>query len=296
MAKKVLMIGAHLDDCDLEGGGTALKYIEAGYEVRFLSLCNGSGGHHEMKPAEIVARRKKESEAVMKLTGITYDVWSDVNDCEIMASLELRKRLICYIREYNPDIIFSHRLNDYHADHRNTALLVQDASYLLIVPNFCPEAPAMRFMPVIMYFHDRFTDPLFKADIIVPTDDVIDKKYQMYDCYVSQMYEWLPYTKGVEDEVPTDVKERLEWLHCPRVPRDGTFLTIEDLNNTFKPSNASEYREATCAVKYRDLLAKQYGEEARGTLFAEAFQVSEYGTQLNNENVKELFPWVKNFK
>ena len=45
MAKKVLMIGAHLDDCDFEGGGTALKYIEAGYEVRFLSLCNGSGGH-----------------------------------------------------------------------------------------------------------------------------------------------------------------------------------------------------------------------------------------------------------
>lgn len=295
MAKKVLMIGAHLDDCDFEGGGTALKYIEAGYEVRFLSLCNGSGGHHMMNPEEIVARRKKESEAVMKLTGITYDVWSDVNDCEIMASLELRMRLIRYIREFNPDIIFSHRLNDYHADHRNAALLVQDASYLLVVPNFCPEAPAMRFMPVIMYFHDRFTDPVFRPDVIVPTDDVIEKKYAMYDCYVSQMYEWLPYVDGVSELVPADSKERLEWLHCPRVPRDGTLLTVEDLDVP-RISSASEYREATCAVKYRDLIVKQYGEEARGILFAEAFQLSEYGKKLTKDNVKELFPWVKNFK
>ncbi len=296
MSKKVLMIGAHLDDCDYEAGGTALQYIEQGYEVRFLSLCNGSGGHHKLGPEEIVALRKKESEAIMKLTGITYDVWSDVNDCELMADLETRKRLIRYIREYNPDIVFTHRTNDYHADHRNTALLVQDASYLLIVPNFCSETPAMRTMPVIMYFHDCFTDPIFKPTVIVPTERVIEKKYDMYDCYVSQVYEWLPYTDCVEDEVPADPKERLKWLHCPRVPRDGTLLTAEDLDIPRRPSSASEYREATCAVKYRDLLVKQYGEEARGTLFAEAFQMSEYGAPLTKDNIKDLFPWVKNFE
>ncbi len=294
MPKKVLMIGAHLDDCDFEGGGTALRYIEKGFEVRFLSLCNGSGGHHKMGAEEIVALRKQESENVMALTGITYDVWSDVNDCEIMADLENRKRLIRYIRNYNPDIIFTHRLNDYHADHRNTALLVQDASYLLIVPNFCPETTPMRRMPVIMYFHDNFTEPLFKPNVIVPTDCVIEKKYQMYNCYVSQVYEWLPYTDCVEDEVPKDPKERLSWLHCPCVPRDGTLLTVSDLDIPKRPSSASEYREATCAVKYRDLLVHQYGEEARNTLFAEAFQMSEYGTPLTKENIKELFPWVKN--
>ncbi len=294
MSKKVLMIGAHLDDCDYEGGGTALRYREAGYEVRFLSLCNGNGGHHKLSSEEIVERRRLESEAIMELTGVTYDVWSDMNDCELMATQENRQRLVRYIREYNPDIIFSHRTNDYHADHRNAALLVQDASYLLIVPNYCADVPAMRTMPVIVYFHDNFTEPLFKPAVIVPTDSVIEKKYDMYECYVSQVYEWLPYTDGVEEQVPSDPAARREWLRSPRVPRDGALLTVADLDIP-KPSSASEYHEAACAVKFRDLLVRQYGEEARSTLFAEAFQLSEYGAPLTKDNVKDLFPWVKNF-
>ena len=160
---KVLMLGAHLDDNDFSGGGTALKYLQAGHEVQFLSMCNGCGGHHTHTPEEIAKRRYNEAQNVAKLTGLKYDVW-EVNDCEIMADLETRKRLVRYIREFNPDIIFSHRTNDYHADHRNAAILVQDASYLLIVPNFCPEVPAMKEMPVIMFFEDRFKQPPFSID------------------------------------------------------------------------------------------------------------------------------------
>lgn len=78
------------------------------------------------------------------------------------------------IREYEPDIIFTHRNNNYHADHRIVALLVQDASYLLGVPNFCPETKAIK-TPVIMYFYDGFTNPTFEADIVIPIDDVIDE-------------------------------------------------------------------------------------------------------------------------
>ena len=286
---KILMIGAHLDDNDFRGGGIALKYINLGHEVRFLSVCNGSGGHHELSGPEIVARRRKEADAVEKLTGIKYDIW-DNEDCELIADLENRKHMVRYIREYNPDIIFTHRTNDYHADHRNTALIVQDASYLLIVPNFCPDTPAMSKTPVIMYFYDRFTNPIFEPDIVIPTDDIIDKKYEMFNCHVSQVYEWLPFSEGVIDQVPTDASERFKWLREPRVPRDGTLLTVDDLNIS-TPSNNSEYREATPAVKYREKIVERYGEDARGTLFAEAFQVSEYGEPLTKENIDVLFPF-----
>ena len=50
---KIMMIGAHLDDNDFCGGGTALKYLAASHTVRFLSLCNGCGGHHVHTPEEI---------------------------------------------------------------------------------------------------------------------------------------------------------------------------------------------------------------------------------------------------
>ena len=42
---KFLMIGAHQDDNEFRCGGLAHKYVKMGYDVRFLSLCNGCGGH-----------------------------------------------------------------------------------------------------------------------------------------------------------------------------------------------------------------------------------------------------------
>jgi len=286
---KVLMIGAHPDDCDICGGGLALKYATAGHSVRFLSVCNGCGGHHRMKPEEVAARRYGETQAVAALAGIEYDVW-DIPDCEVVADLETRKKLIVYIRNFNPDIIFTHRTNDYHADHRNAAMLVQDASYLLTVPNLCPEAPAMRFMPVIMYFRDHFKNPPFVPDMIVDIDDVIDKKYELWNCHVSQFYEWLPYTYGVEAEVPTGAAERLEWLHMPKVSREAP-LSLEKLRAMPSPSSHGESNEATDAALYRDLLIKRYGEEGKNVIFAEAYESSEYGTQLDSENIKVLFPF-----
>ena len=140
-----------------------------------------------------------------------------------------------------------------------------------------------------MYFYDRYAYPPFIPDVAVSTDSVIDKKYDMYNCHVSQIYEWLPFTHGELDQVPTDKAERLEWYRGPRIPRDKV-LTVEELAE-YKTSNHSEYREALPASKYRELLVKRYGEAGAKVLFAEAFQLSEYGTPLTAENEKTLFPF-----
>ena len=172
---KILAIGAHQDDNEFRVGGMAHKWVQAGYEVRFLSMCNGCGGHHIMTAEETTARRAKESAAVAKFLGIKYDVW-DIDDCTLVADLPTRERLIRYIREFSPDLIIAHRTNDYHADHRASAQLVADASYILTVPHTCPDVPAMRRMPVIVYNEDRFKNPLFRADFVVNMDDEIDNK------------------------------------------------------------------------------------------------------------------------
>ena len=84
---KILAIGAHQDDNEFRVGGMASKWVKAGHEIRFLSLCNGCGGHHIMSPEETTACRAKESQAVAELLGVTYDVW-DIPDCNIVADLE----------------------------------------------------------------------------------------------------------------------------------------------------------------------------------------------------------------
>ena len=281
---KILMIGAHQDDNEFCCGGITKKYIDLGHEVRFLSVCNGNGGHHIMTPEETSARRAKESAAVAKLLGIQYDVWSDISDCTVMADLETRRRMIRYIREFSPDIIITHRTNDYHADHRTVALLVQDASYILIVPHECPDVPAMKKMPVIMFYEDDFTIPPFKADVVVDVSDQIETKLKIADLNVSQVYEWLPYTEG--ETVPESPEERFEWLKGMNITEDTTDEEIMAAERGYAVLFAKT------AAKFRAELIEKYGEEkGRKVRYAEAFQASEYGRPLTEELKKELFPF-----
>lgn len=279
---RAMMIGAHPDDCDFRCGGLALKYARAGHKVKFLAMCNGDGGHHELSPEAIAKRRRGESLAVAEFAGIEYDVWEDSSDCVLYADLDTRARLVREIRKFNPDIIFCSRPNDYHADHRNASILVQDASYLLIVPHYCPDVPAMKKTPAILYFYDHFQNPPFQADVAVDIDDVIDDKFKMLSLHESQVYEWLPYTKGLLEQVPAEPEKRLEWLHEPRIPRDGTPIDAEFLARNLIGLQ-SEYREAKPAVAHRDTLIKRYGEKGSKTLFAEVFGLCEYGGAYSDE-------------
>ena len=281
---KILMIGAHQDDNEFRCGGLASKYVKMGYDVRFLSLCNGCGGHHVMTPEETTAKRAKESANVAKLLGVTYHVW-DIDDCNIVPDLATRKRLIRYIREYCPDMIITHRPNDYHADHRAAGQLVQDASYLLTVPHECPEVPAMRFMPVIMYNEDNFKYPPFSGDIVIDLNDEIDTKLKIADLNDSQVYEWLPYTYGTLDEVPEDKAERFEWLKGMNITEETT-----DEEILSSKSHGWAVTFAKTAARFRKELIAKYGEERGSKVrYAEAYEICEYGEPLTDEMRKLLF-------
>lgn len=78
--------------------------------------------------------------AVSAYLGILYNCF-DIEDCTVVADLETRRGMINHIRQTNPNLVITHRTNDYHADHRAVAQLVQDAAYLLIVSHECPDSP-----------------------------------------------------------------------------------------------------------------------------------------------------------
>ena len=279
---RVLLVGAHPDDLEFRAAGLAMKFRKMGAEVKFLVLCNGSKGHHILSMEETVRTRAKEAAAVKEVLGLTeYKIW-DINDCELEATLENRRRLIRDIREFAPDIVIGHRINDYHADHRAAAQLLQDASYMLIVPHDCPEAPAMRKMPVIMYFEDRFKEPLFRADVIVDVTEEMDQKVKAADKNVSQVYEWLPYSEC--EEAPTDPKARIRWLW------EGVTPESSDEEIRAVKHNRIAARPAKTAARFREELIARYGENGKTIRFAEAFQLCEYGKQLSLEDMNALFP------
>ena len=154
MSKKlrIMVIGAHPDDCETSGG-IALRFVRLGHSVKFLCATNGFSGHQSTMGGALSQIRWKEALSVSKLTGIEVE-FLDNNDGYLTPGLPERTAMMRAIRIYAPDIIITHRPNDYHPDHRNTSILVQDCSYLVQVPNVCPMTPVLRYQPAILYMQD----------------------------------------------------------------------------------------------------------------------------------------------
>jgi len=261
----IMVIGAHPDDCEFFAAGTAVKFKQNGHKIKFVSVSNGDAGHQSMERAELAKIRFAEVGKADTMLGVGFEIL-DNHDGAIIPSLEIRDSLIRLIRNFQADIILSHRPNDYHPDHRNTGILVQDTAYLVIVPNVCFGTPALRKNPIYMYLQDDFKSPVpFRPDIIVPVDDVFDMKVEALHLMPSQFYEWLPWTMGTLDSVPKGDAERRIWL-------DGV------LRNWMK----NPFRMET---------EKMYGREtAQKIKMIEAFQLCEYGTQPSIDELHSMFP------
>jgi N-acetylglucosamine malate deacetylase 1 len=266
----ILAIGAHPDDCDFGAGGLGALCARAGHRVHFVAATNGDAGHYEMGGAPLARRRRAEAQAAGAVIGIDYTVL-DNHDGELEPSLANRRTFVRLIRETKPDLILTHRLNDYHPDHRYTAQLVQDAAYLVTVPGLAALTPHLAANPIILYMSDRFQRPYpFQPDVVVDIDDVLDLKLEMLHQHTSQVYEWLPFNSAHLEEVPSGDADRRTWLR----ERYGT-------------------RNTALADRYRDALINLYGE-AHGAQVrhAEAFEVSEYGAPLTSDAFQRLFPFV----
>ncbi|MDP9229159.1 MAG: PIG-L family deacetylase [Bacteroidota bacterium] len=264
---RIIMIGAHPDDCDQDGGGTAILFAKMGYSVKFVSVTNGDAGHQALKGTALAKRRFEEAQEAGKRFGVTYDVL-DNHDGQLMPSLEVRFQIIKKIREWNADIVIAPRPNDYHPDHRYTGILVQDAAYMVAVPDIVPETPALKKNPVFLYFQDGFQRPNpFRPDISIDITSVFAQKIHALDAHESQMYEWLPWIGHYAEQVPQNKNEREKWL--------------------------SQTRAVTITPAIRTAIEKWYGKDkATQVQHAEAFEICEYGTQPNDEDLKRLFPML----
>ncbi len=264
---KVIVFGAHPDDCDNDAGGTAILFARMGHRVKFVSLTNGDAGHYKLGGGELARIRKAEAEEAGKRFGVEYTVLEN-HDGELMPTLENRLKVIREIRKWEADLVIAPRPNDYHPDHRYTGVLVQDAAYMVIVPNVAPEIPPLQKNPVFLYSEDPFEKPSpFEPDIAIDIDAVFDAKIYSMAAHESQFFDWLPWTSGKLEEVPEDEASRLIMLAKWR---------------SYAPNEAT-----------RNSLIKWYGPKGKNVEHAEAFEICEYGKQASEEEIKKLFPMIK---
>jgi LmbE family N-acetylglucosaminyl deacetylase len=268
----ILMIGAHPDDCELKGSGTAIKWAKLGHRVQFVAMTGGDNGHPTMSGGALQQRRREEAAEAGKRLGIDRSIVLDNHGGELLPTLEARREVVRLIREANADIVISHRVTDYHPDHRYTATLVQDAAYMVTVPFFVSSVPALNRNPVFLYFEDTFKRPApFRPDIATSIDDVFEQKMYALEAHVSQMFEWTPFmlsrSSGRREAIPTDPAERRAWLAniwFPHRSSPDVQACLDTLNGL-----------GTTPVRY-----------------AEAFEICEYGRQIDSAEIRRLFPFL----
>ena len=267
---RILVIGAHPDDGDIKAGGTASQWCRLGHHVHFVSVTDGGAGHQSLRGPVLAERRRGEARAAGTVIGATYTVL-EFPDAGLLPTLDARHRLIRLIRGERPDLILTHRLSDYHPDHRYTATLVQDAAYLVTVPAVCADVPHLKHDPVIACFSDDFKKPVpFSPDVVIDIGDDMERMIDMLHCHESQFYEWLPFNSGQAHQVPAADVARRRWLG-------------ERIRRRLRP----------LADRYRQQLLHAYGpERGRSVEYVEAFEVSEHGAPLTAAARARLFPFL----
>ena len=263
---RVMVIGAHPDDCEIKCSGIAAKWTADGHAVCFCSVTDGRSGHHQHQPDDLAALRQQEAANAAAVIGVESVILGEP-DGYLMPSLEARAKMITAIRAFNPDLIITHRPNDYHPDHRYTSQLVQDAAFTVQVPHIIPDAPAMQHNPVIAYMSDNFQKPQpFAPDVVVEIDSTAQQFFDVIHEHKSQFYEWLPHISGYTDPIPESDNERRQWLE-----------------------SYVEQRLRAPTARYQDLLQQRYGDKAAAIQFSEAFEGCEYGSPLDQTQIERFF-------
>lgn len=267
---RIIAFGAHPDDCEIQAGGSAARWASLGHHVLFVSVTNGDIGHWREAGGPLALRRKQEVNEAHRILGI-QGVILDNHDGELEPTLENRRKLTRLIREWNADLVLGPRTNDYHPDHRYTGVLVQDAAFMVTVPFFCPDVPAMTKNPVFMYYTDRFLKPSpSKPDVVVSIDPVVEKKLDALGVMISQFAEGG--ANGTAALYPAD----------PAGQKQRQRQVRENFSRRFQST----------AVRFQKEMSAWYpGNASQAVKHAEAFELCEYGSQPDRAGLQRLFPF-----
>jgi LmbE family N-acetylglucosaminyl deacetylase len=265
---RIIAFGAHPDDAELKFAGTAALFAAQGHKVRLVALTNGDVGHFSQAGGPLAQRRKAEVEACHAKLGVDTTVL-DIHDGELMPDLETRKKVANLIREWQADIVLSHRPWDYHPDHRAVGKLAEDAAVVVAAPYFAPYTPPTPRNPIFLFYSDDFQKPYaFDPILAVGFDEVAQKKWDCISDLPSQFGDADSWQARYRANVPKDVAGRKAFL-------------LEGVKQ----------RSADVATKYRNLLVKLYGDQkGRSVKYAEAFELNQYGSAATADDLKSMFP------
>lgn len=207
MKKTAFAIGCHPDDIEFMMAGTLIRLKEAGYDIHYMNVANGSCGTNTLALDDIIRIRREESIEAAALIGAVYHE-SITNDLEVFYERDLLFKLGAVMREVAPDIILTHAPVEYMEDHSNTCRLAVSAAFCRGMTNFTtiPKTPVIAKNVTLYHclpygLQTPLREPV-AADLYVDVTETMDQKKAMLSCHRSQK-EWLDVSQGMDSYLIT---------------------------------------------------------------------------------------------
>ena len=203
MAKIAMAAAAHPDDIEFTMSGTLMLLGEAGYELHYMNIGNGSCGTAVHDHDEIVRIRTGEAQAAAESIGAKFHR-PFVDDIEILYEQPLIRKLCAVVREVQPQILLLPSPQDYMEDHMTASRVMMTAAFCRNMRNYICDPPMPPAENEMCLYHampyrlrDQLRNPIC-PDFLVDITAVMDAKRDMLACHRSQR-QWLDSSQGVDN-------------------------------------------------------------------------------------------------
>lgn len=129
LPQRLLVLSPHPDDELIGSGGTIIKVVQGGGQAAVLHLTNGRSAavlHQVPEPLKSEVRVEEARQVAEKMRA-EFHCWTDTSDGDLNPSDRNVQRLVELIDRFRPDAICTPFLNDEHADHYATNLILREA-------------------------------------------------------------------------------------------------------------------------------------------------------------------------
>lgn len=202
MRGRVFALAAHPDDIEFQMAGTLILLRQAGYEIHYMNIANGSCGTAEHSKEEIIAIRRAEARAAAQSIGAIFHE-SLVDDLAIYYEPGLLARVAAVMREVAPEILLLQSPQDYMEDHQNAVRLGVTAAFTRGMPNFATDPPRAPVSQPVTIYHAQphgNRDPLgqlIRPGLYVDISATLTEKRAMLALHTSQKT-WLDRSQGMD--------------------------------------------------------------------------------------------------
>lgn len=236
--RSAMTVFAHPDDAEFLVAGTIARWTRAGCDVTSVVMTSGNVGTHDATCTrnDLARTRESEQEAAARVLGIGNVVFLGYDDCELLPTLELRRRLVREIRKYTPEVVicgdpqawfFEDRYIN-HPDHRAAATAALDAVF-----------------------------PCSEMELLWPEEGPAHKVRAVYVCATHSPNTWIDVTGTIDAKI-----EALAAYGSQLGDRDPSDMIREWAS-----------RDASIAAAHGMPIAGGTGKSNHGPRYAEAFRV-----------------------